>query len=48
MLDYFDEKMSNIMSSMEHGLSTLDYYLNILDLMGESDDYDMIGTILKN
>lgn len=41
------EEIAKYTESMEHQTSVLDHYSSLLNIMGESGDYDKMGTMLK-
>lgn len=46
-LDAADEELESHTSHMEHLTSVFDYYLDLMDILGKSKDYDVIGDFLQ-
>ena len=45
-LDMANEELSKYTEQMEHQTSVLEHYQSLIELMGKSTDYKMIGKIL--
>jgi hypothetical protein len=41
------EEIAKYTGSMEHQTSVLDHYSSLLEIMGKSNDYEAMGTVLE-
>jgi hypothetical protein len=46
-LDMANEELSKYTDQMEHQTSVLEHYQSLIELMGKSNDYDMMGKVLE-
>jgi hypothetical protein len=45
--DMANEEIDKHVAKMEHSITVLDHYRTLLDLTGQSMNYDAIGTVLE-
>lgn len=47
VLEYWNNKIDDVTSSIEHNANTLDHFQKVLGLLGRSADYTALGKVLK-